>query len=50
MAPHISLLPQQADPFTEAEQHLFDELAADAELEAIVDALFPDDPKPSRRR
>lgn len=50
MATNDSLLPRVLDPFTDAEQHLFDELAADAELEAIVAALFPDDPRPSRRR
>jgi hypothetical protein len=41
MATHDSLLPSALDPFTDDEQHLFDELAKDAELEAIVGALFP---------
>jgi hypothetical protein len=46
MTANPSLLPQAAtftEPFSVAEQQLFDELADEAELEAIVDALFPDD-------
>ena len=49
MTTHTSLLPTATDSFTDAEEHLFWELAQDAELEAIVAALFPDDPRPSRR-
>lgn len=41
MAPNDSILPREADRFTDREDALFDELAAQAEAEAIVEALFP---------
>lgn len=46
MATFDSLLPQEelaSSAFSHGEERLFEELARDAELDAIIDALFPDD-------
>jgi hypothetical protein len=37
-----SLIPQEALKFTDEENALFEELYEEAEIEAIVEALFPD--------
>jgi hypothetical protein len=37
-----SLIPTDALKFTDEENELFEELYEDAEIEAIVEALFPD--------
>jgi hypothetical protein len=43
MTANPSLLPIAARVFTEDEEDLFAELADDADLEALVEALFPSD-------
>jgi hypothetical protein len=44
----MSLIPQQV--FSQSEDEFFEELVDDAEIEAIVDALFPESlTKPSSK-
>ena len=38
---NASLLPQSA--FTDTEESLFDDIVDEAEIDALVDLLFPDD-------
>jgi hypothetical protein len=43
MAPHISLLPMAARVFSDSEEELFQELDDASDIDALVDALFPDE-------
>jgi hypothetical protein len=42
MGTHNSLLPQDAS-FSDAEQKIFEQLVVEAEIDAIVNALFTED-------
>ncbi len=39
---NASLLPTAAKVFTEAEEDLFEDIVDEAEIDALVEALFPD--------